>query len=310
MEVENVFTEKQEQIVKVLKRFVEKGDLPHLLFSGPPGCGKTTCALALSKELYGENWHRNYFELNASDENGVEVMRGKIKDYTKIVSVTHPFKLLFLDESDYLTPNAQSVLRRTIEEASEKCRFVLSCNYPNKIIPAIADRCATFRFSKIKAQDMKMFLKPVAEGEGININDSALHLLATLSDGSMRRSLNMLQVLKLSGEEQVTDKNIYDYMYWIDYDDVRRLLSSIKTKSLKASDVILNELLYKKSYEIKEIIKGLYQEIKESKEFDDYFKIRALDRLNEVEFHISMGSDTEIQLRTYMAHLMKIYGGK
>lgn len=320
METKNVFTEKyrpsslddiigQEKIVKVLKRFVEKGDMPHLLFSGEPGTGKTSSSLALANELYGSQWHRNFFELNASDENGVDVMRGKIKDYTKIMSMSHPFKLLFLDESDYLSNSSQSVLRRTIEDASDTCRFILSCNYPNKIIPAIADRCAVFRFQKLSAREISVFLRKVRDTEGIDMSDSAISTLATLSKGSMRRGLNMIQTLTLSTDGKITDDDVYDYMYWIDYEDVRKLLECVKVKSLKSSDAVLDRLINKKCFATKEIVSGLYQEIKEHKEFNDYFKIRALDKLNSVEYHISVGADPEIQLRTYMAYLMKLYGG-
>ena len=119
----------QEHIISRLQAFVDSGSVPHMLFAGPPGVGKTTAALCLARELFGENWKENYMETNASDERGIDVIRHKVKNFARTKAIGGDFKLIFLDEADALTKDAQQALRRTMEVYSSVCRFILSCNY-------------------------------------------------------------------------------------------------------------------------------------------------------------------------------------
>ena len=145
----------QQEIIEKVEAFVKSGNMPHLLFSGPAGVGKTTLSLVIAKQLFGENWRENTLELNASDERGIDVVRVKVKDFARTKAIGNvPFKLIYLDESDALTKEAQQALRRTMENFTKTCRFILSCNYSSKILDPIQSRCAVFRFKPLSESEI------------------------------------------------------------------------------------------------------------------------------------------------------------
>src|SRR6056297_2859074 len=163
-----------EAIVERLDRYVERDELPHLLFAGPAGTGKTASAVAIAKELYGDDWQDNFLELNASDQRGIDVVRDRIKDFARSSFGGHDYRVIFLDEADALTDDAQSALRRTMAQFSNNTRFILSCNYSSRIIDPIQSRCAVFRFSQLADDAVAARVRDIADNEGIEYTDDGI----------------------------------------------------------------------------------------------------------------------------------------
>jgi len=176
----------QEAAVERVQSYVEQDDVPHMLFSGPAGTGKTSTATAIAREIYGEdNWRGNFLELNASDQRGIDVVRDRIKGFARS-SFGGDFRIVFLDESDSLTDEAQSALRRTMEQFSDNTRFILSCNYSSKIIDPIQSRCAVFRFSPLSDAAVAAQVREIAAAEAIEVTDAGVDALVYAADGDMR----------------------------------------------------------------------------------------------------------------------------
>ena len=297
----------QDHVVPFLKEFVKNKNVPHMLFAGPAGTGKTTLAIVLARELYGDDWKNYFMEINASDDNGVDTVRQDIKGYAQVGIIGQKFKIIFMDEADSITGPAQNALRRIIETNSEKCRFIFSCNYPNKIIDPIKDRCVIFRFKPLKSQDIKMMLEKVSKEEGIEITPSALMVLAVLSNGSMRKALNTLEKLKLGNVKNITDDVIYDTMAYVNDDHIRSLLASLSRNDFETIDKYIENILYDKGYEPQEIIESLYRCIKDSKLLEKDKKLQAITKLGDIDFRIAEGATSAIQLKTFMAYLLLLY---
>ena len=152
----------QDEIIKRVKALTDSLNIPHLLFAGPAGTGKSTLALVVVKELFKENWKENYLELNASDERGINIVREKVKTFARTKSFGNiNFKIIFLDEADALTPEAQQALRRTMENYSSSCRFILSCNYSSRILDPIQSRCVVFRFRLLEKKDIRKIIERI-----------------------------------------------------------------------------------------------------------------------------------------------------
>ena len=184
----------QEDTIKRVKGLTNSLNIPHLLFAGPAGTGKSTLALVVVKELFKSTWRENYLELNASDERGINIVREKVKTFARTKSLGNiPFKIIFLDEADALTPEAQQALRRTMENYSSTCRFILSCNYSSKIIDPIQSRCAMFRFRLLEKKDVEKYIQRIAQGENLIANPEAVELIYEGSEGDCRRATNLLQ---------------------------------------------------------------------------------------------------------------------
>ena len=222
--------------------------------AGPAGTGKSTLALIVVKELFGENWKDNYLELNASDERGINIVREKVKNFARTRSLGQvPFKIIFLDEADALTPEAQQALRRTMENYSGTCRFVLSCNYSSKIIDPIQSRCAIFIFKLLEKKDIEKIIERIAEKEKLTVNPETLEMLYEGCEGDCRKCINIIQstasisplITKdlistvISSTKPRDVKVVLDYAISGDFQKAREKLLDIMLKeSISGQDVI------------------------------------------------------------------------
>jgi len=191
----------QKQIVERLASFAKSRNIPHCIFAGPPGTGKTTAALCLARDLYGDVFREHLMELNASDERGINVVRETVKTFARVRTLGEiPFKILILDEADNMTRDAQQALRRTMERYTRTCRFILIANYSGKIIEPIQSRCAPFRFSYLPRQEQDLYLKRVASGENITLQEDGLNAIFDVCEGDLRKAINSLQAAASLGK--------------------------------------------------------------------------------------------------------------
>jgi replication factor C small subunit len=292
----------QKDIVERLTSYVRSGNLPHLMFAGPAGTGKTTSALAMAKEMYGESWRDNFIELNASDERGIDVVRGKIKEFARTAPIGGAaFKIIFLDEADALTSDAQAALRRTMERYSRNCRFVLSCNYSSKIIEPIQSRCAIFRFRPLKSEDIKLALQEISKKEGVHADDDALDAIVHVGEGDMRKSINSLQVAATIGKD-VTIDVVYQATGNARPDEVVDMVNTALSGDFSGARSKLDEMMITYGLSGQDIIKQIHRAFYDL-DMPDREKIRLIDRTGEIEFRIVEGSNERIQLESLLAYL-------
>jgi len=287
----------QEIIIRRLKSLIEKKALTHCLFSGPAGIGKTTIALAIANELYGERWKGNFLELNASDERGIDTIRDKVKEFARTMALGSGFKIVYLDEADALTKDAQHALRRIMEQFSEGCRFILSCNYSSRIIPPIQSRCAIFRFSPLSMETAVKFLENIAATEGVKTDADALLAIYDVSQGDMRRAINLMQSAAFDGA--INKEKVYA-LSSKDPEKVRIMLKSALDGSFRSSRETLHELLDSLSGE--DVVKEIHGQVMEIQVPEDH-KLRLLEKVGECEFRIVEGSDPRIQLESLLAQI-------
>ncbi len=291
----------QDEIVERLKAYRDSRNLPHLLFAGPAGTGKTTSAMALSRDLFGETWRQNYYELNASDERGIDTVRTKIKEIARLAPLGGTdFKLLFLDEADNLTADAQAALRRTMETYSKTSRFILSANYSSRIIEPIQSRCAVFRFRPLKPEAIRAYLARIAKAEKLKITDDGMEALVYISEGDMRRAVNSLQVAA-SLSSTIDADALYKVASTIRPEEVKKIVErALAGEFLKAREV-LDKLLIEYGVSGEDVVRQLHRSV-----FDlnvpDEIKVRLLDRIGETDYRLVEGSNERIQIEALLAH--------
>ncbi len=292
----------QPHIVNRLESYVKLKNLPHLLFAGAAGTGKTSAAIALAHELYGDSWQNNFTELNASDERGIEVVRNKIKNFARTAPINAPFKIIFLDEADSLTPDAQSALRRTMESYSMSCRFILSCNYSSKIIEPIQSRCAVYRFKPLSAAALKKRLEYIARNEDVDISSEALDAIAYVAGGDLRRAINTLQSAASIGAS-VDQKTIYQITATASPDDIRALLDISLNGNLSNALELLDSLIKEQGLSGSDILMQIHKVLLRA-QIPDQLKVRLIDRIGEIDFRLSEGANERIQLEALIAEFM------
>jgi len=294
----------QEHIAKRIKAFVGQKNIPHLMFSGPAGVGKSTLALIIAKKMFGDTWKHNFLELNASDSRGIDVIRNEVKDFAKTRSLSmSSHKIIFLDESDALTKDAQQALRRTMETYSNSVRFIFSCNYSTKIIDPIQSRCAIFRFKPLSLEETKKVIKKIEEEENIKLDEKVYGILHELSSGDLRRVENVLQSCA-SINNHITESLVYEIVSAAQPKEVKEVLDlAVKGDFISSKKKLLTAML-EHSLTGLDVIKQIQKEIWDLKISDDR-KIDLITKCAEIEFRMVEGSDEFIQLEALLANFVK-----
>ena len=293
----------QTRIVPLLQAYVQKRSLPHLLFAGPPGTGKTTAALCLARDMYGEDWRSCFLELNASDERGIDTVRGTIKNYARSAPLGEvPFKILFLDESDNLTSEAQASLRRTMERYSSICRFILSCNYSSRIIEPIQSRCGVFRFKIYQPEEIRSYLERIAKAEKRTVLPEAYDAILRLSEGDMRRAVNLLQ-LSSALAETVDPDTVYESAATPLPREVQDMVNAAISGDFHGARERLFTLFTERGASGEDVVKAIHSYLA-TLAVPDQERVRLVDALAEVEFRIVEGASERIQLESFLTRLV------
>lgn len=292
----------QKEIVSRVRALIEQKNLPHLMFAGPAGVGKSTLALVLARSLFGESWKQNFLELNASDERGIDVVRVKVKDFARTRAIGDvPFKVIFLDECDALTKEAQQALRRTMENYAGTARFVLSCNYISKIIEPIQSRCVVFRFKPLLKADLAAVVANISRVEGFEIDDAAVSVLFDVCEGDCRRAENILQSCA-SVSKKIDVESIYAIAGAAQPKEIRQVLEfAVKGSFVDAKKLLFDSVL-KYGLAGTDVIKLLQKEAW-SLAVDDRVKLAIIDKCGEAEFRLVEGSDDIVQLDALLASI-------
>ncbi len=296
----------QDQITNRLKKYVNEKSMPNLMFTGPAGVGKTTTALALAKSILGEYWRQNFLELNASDARGIDTVRNNIKNFCRLKPVGTPFRIIFLDEVDNMTKDAQHALRREMEMYTKTSSFILSCNYSSKIIDPIQSRCAIFRFTPVKGHEVIERLKYIAKEEDLDYDEPAIDSLVYFAEGDVRKAINILQASS-AVDEKITEDSIHNIVSKAKPQDINKMINVALTGEFMEARNILREIMIMQGTSGEDIVNQIYQNVSRMA-MDEKIKketyIYLIESISETDFRIREGANPRIQLEALLTKFL------
>lgn len=284
--------------IKILELLIKKGNLPHTIFYGKSGIGKTSTIYACAKKIYNTKINSRILELNASDERGIEVIRSKIKTFASTTNLFNTgIKLVILDEADLMTSDAQIALKKIIELYIKNCRFCIICNNINKLIPEIQSRCMKIRFEPIKNEHALDKLTYICKQESIKITDTALNVIIENSNNDLRKMINMLQSVSIINKSNITKVNVYKFLNIMNSSQEEVFKKFIKNNTYIQIYELLSSYITTYNYSIVDIINLIYKFIQQIDSIDSQNSELLLDNiinLADLEYRISCGIDNNI----------------
>lgn len=304
----------QEDVVQTLNKTLETANLPHLLFYGPPGTGKTSTILAVARELFGPVLMKSrVLELNASNERGIKVIREKVKSFASLAVSSRestpgypcpPYKIIILDEADSMTKEAQSALRRTMEQYTKVTRFCIICNYVSRIIEPITSRCAKFRYKPLSFEAMSGRLREICTQEGVRYKEELLRTLVDVSEGDMRKSITLLQTARrLVGEEdELCSGHIAEVAGVIPAQAVEYLLKACKSNSFDSIQAAAKDMMAE-GFPVDQLLLQLQPAVLADESLTDVHKAHICIKLAECDVKLVEGADEYLQMMDVLSFI-------
>ena len=297
-------------IVESLKAFMRNPKtMPHLLLAGIPGTGKTTVALCIARELFGQSWKTFTLELNASDERGIDTVRDRIKDFSRYSRAAFgniPFALIILDESDQMTGAAQTALRRIMETSSRTCRFILICNQSGKIIEPIQSRCAIFRFSRLDRKAMVDHLCCLAKNENVSISPAAAERIVDYSEGDLRQAINALQTASVYRDGVVDEKTVVLVIGEASPMQIQIMVRKALYGDFVEARKMMYDLIGSYGFSGAEIIRQMQRELFKMSDLTPEQKADLSNVIGEYDYRLTQGANSDIQLSALLAQFAKV----
>lgn len=296
----------QKQIISRLEKYVGEESMPNLMFTGPAGVGKTTTAIALVKAILGEYWRQNFLELNASDARGIETVRNNIKNFCRLKPVGAPFRIIFLDEVDNMTKDAQHALRREMEMYTKTASFILSCNYSSKIIDPIQSRCAIFRFAPINSSDITERLAYICDEENFDYDESGLETIVYYAEGDMRKAINILQATASEGEN-INEDAVYEVVSKAKPQDIGKMVTSALSGDFMGARDLLRDTMVLQGTSGEDMVAQIYQDVSSrvmSGKMSADIYIDLIEAIADCDFRIREGANPRIQLEALLTKFL------
>lgn len=292
-------------VVARMQSFVDDPAMPNLMFAGRQGIGKTAIVQAFAREKYGDDWSQRLLELNASDERKIKHVRGKIKDFARTGSGQYDFKVIFLDEADQLTRDAQPALRRTMEDYADTTRFILSCNYPGQIIDPIQSRCAIFRLTPLSDAQVMQVLERVVDGEDLNVEDGALEEIADVASGDARAAIHTLHATVLDGE--LTAEDAHAMLGAVDFETVNDIVDTALSGDFEDAMQAIDDDVLKRGASVDSTLETFVDVLQYKVSCDEISgdsAVKAFDALGQADERLREGANPHVQYHALLSNLL------